>query len=114
MSNYTQTTSFTPKDSLPSGNPAKIIKGADFDAEFSAISAAVATKADSSSISNVNNTSDLNKPISTATQAALDAKQATLVSGTNIKTINSESVLGSGNLTIVGTPDFVLQSQGII
>jgi hypothetical protein len=30
------------------------------------------------------------------------AKQDTLVSGTNIKTINSESLLGSGNLVIEG------------
>lgn len=33
-------------------------------------------------------------------QTALDAKQATLVSGTNIKTINGNSILGSGNLSI--------------
>jgi hypothetical protein len=51
-------------------------------------------------LANVDNTSDLNKPISTATQTALDAKQATLVSATNIKTINGSSVLGSGDLTI--------------
>jgi hypothetical protein len=31
------------------------------------------------------------------------AVQATLVSGTNIKTINSESILGSGNITISGS-----------
>lgn len=51
-------------------------------------------------LGNVDNTSDLNKPISTATQTALDAKQDNLISGTNIKTINGSSVLGSGNLTI--------------
>lgn len=51
-------------------------------------------------LSNVDNTSDVNKPISSATQTALDAKQATLVSGTNIKTINGTSVLGSGDITI--------------
>lgn len=33
----------------------------------------------------------------------LQGKQATLVSGTNIKTINSNSILGSGNLVIEGT-----------
>jgi hypothetical protein len=54
------------------------------------------------SLNNVDNTSDANKPISTATQTALDAKQATLVSGTNIKTINGTSVLGSGDITIGG------------
>lgn len=53
-------------------------------------------------LDNVDNTSDANKPISTATQTALDAKQATLVSGTNIKTINSTSILGSGDITISG------------
>ncbi len=34
--------------------------------------------------------------------ATWNAKQAALVSGTNIKTINGNSVLGSGNLTITG------------
>ncbi|GIQ57179.1 hypothetical protein Flavo103_03150 [Flavobacterium collinsii] len=53
-------------------------------------------------LSNVDNTSDLNKPVSTATQTALNAKQATLVSGTNIKTVNGTSILGSGDITISG------------
>ena len=53
-------------------------------------------------LNNVDNTSDLNKPISTATQTALDTKQDTLVSATNIKTINGQSVLGSGNIEITG------------
>ncbi|CAA9199044.1 NHL repeat-containing protein [Flavobacterium collinsii] len=53
-------------------------------------------------LSNVDNTSDLNKPVSTATQTALNAKQATLVSGTNIKTVNGISVLGSGDISIPG------------
>jgi hypothetical protein len=33
-------------------------------------------------------------------QTALDAKQVTLVSGTNIKTVNSTSLLGSGDIAI--------------
>ena len=33
---------------------------------------------------------------------ALSGKQATLVSGTNLKTINNESLLGSGNISIQG------------
>ena len=49
-------------------------------------------------LGNADNTSDANKPVSTATQTALNAKQATLVSGTNIKTINGNSVLGSGDI----------------
>lgn len=50
MSNYTQTTFFAPKDALLSGNPAKIIFGAQVDPELAAIAAAIATKYDSSSI----------------------------------------------------------------
>jgi hypothetical protein len=53
-------------------------------------------------LGNVDNTADADKPISSATQSALNAKQATLVSGTNIKTINGDSLLGSGNITISG------------
>jgi len=51
-------------------------------------------------LGNVDNTSDANKPVSTATQTALNAKQDTLVSATNIKTINGSSVLGSGDLSV--------------
>jgi hypothetical protein len=47
MSNYTKTTNFTAKDTLPTGNPAKIIKGSDFDTEFDALVTAVASKANS-------------------------------------------------------------------
>jgi hypothetical protein len=49
MSNYTKSTNFTSKDSLPSGDALKIVKGAEFDTEFNAIATAIATKADTSS-----------------------------------------------------------------
>jgi hypothetical protein len=51
-------------------------------------------------LNNVDNTTDANKPVSSATQSALNSKQDTLVSGTNIKTVNGTSVLGSGNIAI--------------
>lgn len=35
----------------------------------------------------------------------IDDKQDTLVSGTNIKTINNQSLLGSGNIDIQGGGD---------
>lgn len=41
--------------------------------------------------------------VTSAIQTQLNAKQATLVSGTNIKTVNSVSLLGSGNIV---TPNF--------
>lgn len=47
MSNYTPATNFTAKDNLITGNPSKLIKGSDIDAELSAIAAAIASKGDS-------------------------------------------------------------------
>lgn len=41
-------------------------------------------------------------PSQNAVFDALASKQATLVSGTNIKTINGDSILGSGNLVVSG------------
>lgn len=51
-------------------------------------------------LGNVDNTSDADKPVSTAQQSALNLKQDVLVSGTDIKTINGNSILGSGNMVI--------------
>ena len=73
----------------------------------SAIEAAVSGKADTSAV-----TEDIAAAVSgkvdTSTfetysgnvETALSGKQDTLVSGTNIKTINNESILGSGDITI--------------
>lgn len=47
MSDYAKTTNFTAKDSLTTGDPEKLILGADFDTEFNAIVTAIATKYDS-------------------------------------------------------------------
>lgn len=46
MADYSKTTNFGVKDGLPSGNPAKIISGGEFDTEFDALQTAIATKAD--------------------------------------------------------------------
>ena len=46
MSNYTKATDFEAKDSLPSGDSAKVVKGTEIEAEFDAISTAIGTKAD--------------------------------------------------------------------
>lgn len=55
-------------------------------------------------LGNVDNTSDLLKPISTATQFALNSlnanKQAVLIPGVNIKTINGASILGQGDIVV--------------
>lgn len=54
--------------------------------------------------------SDTFYPSQKAVKTAVDAKQDTLVSSTNIKTINGNSVLGSGDLTISAGAD-ILQIQ---
>ena len=46
MSNYVKATNFYAKDALLTGDPAKIIKGSEIDAEYNAIATAVGTKAD--------------------------------------------------------------------
>jgi hypothetical protein len=70
MSNYTKTTNFATKDSLPSGNPAKIVKGTEIDAEFNNIAVAVATKADSSTaVTLTGNQTLTNKTLTTPTIA---------------------------------------------
>jgi len=46
MTDYTKTTDFAAKDSLPSGNAGKVIRGTEFETEFDNIAAAIATKID--------------------------------------------------------------------
>jgi hypothetical protein len=58
MANYNKSTNFTAKDGLPSGNPAKIVKGSEIDIELTAVSNAIASKA------------DINSPTFTGTPAA--------------------------------------------
>lgn len=49
MSNYTKSTNFTAKDTLPTGNANKVVRGAELDTEYSAIAVAISTKADTAS-----------------------------------------------------------------
>ena len=65
MANYVKATNFTAKDSLPSGNSGKIIKGAEIDTEYTAIASAVASKA------------DINSPAFTGTPTAPTASSGT-------------------------------------
>lgn len=46
MSNYTKSTNFATKDTLPAGDSNKIVKGTEIDTEFNNIATAVSTKAD--------------------------------------------------------------------
>ena len=66
------------------------------------VTAATATKLDTSVYS----------AYTGSTATAIAAKQDTLVSGTNIKTINNESILGSGNLSVSGLPSVTSSDNG--
>jgi hypothetical protein len=65
MSNYVKATNFAVKDTLSTGNPAKIIKGTEIDTEYNAIASAISSKA------------DLNSPTFTGTPAAATASAGT-------------------------------------
>jgi hypothetical protein len=65
VASYVKATNFTAKDSLPSGNAGKIIKGAEIDTEFTAIASAISSKA------------DLNSPALTGTPTAPTASAGT-------------------------------------
>lgn len=49
MTSYTKTTNFTAKDTLPTGNTSKKVRGAEIDVEFTAIATAVNSKSDTAS-----------------------------------------------------------------
>lgn len=46
MSNYVKATNFATKDTLPTGDSNKIVKGTEIDNEFNAIAGAISSKAD--------------------------------------------------------------------
>ena len=49
MSNYTKSTDFAAKDSLPTGDPSKVIKGTEINTEFANVQVAVNSKSDTAS-----------------------------------------------------------------
>jgi len=60
MSNYNKSTNFAVKDTLTSGDPDKVVSGAEIDNEFNAIASAVTSKADKVSAATANNFAALN------------------------------------------------------
>jgi hypothetical protein len=72
MSNYIKGTNFTVKDTLPSGNASKIIRGAEIDDELTAIASAVSSKADSSNSTLTGTTSVVALTISGAVTGTID------------------------------------------
>ena len=106
MSNYTKTTNFATKDSLPSGNANKIVKGTEIDTEFNNIATAVATKADTAGPTFTGTvtipTADINGGAVDGT--TIGASSASSIVGTTIVANTSISIAGDG-ATVTGIKD---------
>jgi hypothetical protein len=83
MSNYTKSVNFAAKDSLSTGNSAKIVRGTEIDTEFNNIATAISSKADG----------DFTNFSFVETAGVLYIQ----VSGTSVAKIDS-----SGNFTVIG------------
>ena len=79
MSNYNKATNFAVKDTLTSGDPDKVVSGAEIDNEFNSIASAVTSKADKVSSATTDNF------------AALDANGNLKDSGENVDSVGSPS-----------------------
>jgi len=94
MSTYSKATDFSTKDGLSTGDPGKLIKGSEIDAEFVAVEAAVNSKA------------DLNSPTFTGTPSSPTATAGT--SSTQIATtafVTTGITTATGNLGTMSTQD---------
>jgi hypothetical protein len=117
MSDYSKSTNFTTKDTLPTGNAGKIVKGTELDTEFTAISSAIASKADISSPSLLGTPTATTATTGTNTtqiattafvKTAVDTASAAL--GT-MSTQNKTAVDITGG-TIVGITDLTVADGG--
>lgn len=107
MSNYTPATNFAAKDSLPSGDPAKTIRGVEFSTEFNDIATAVSTKADSFSpiFSGTVTVDDINVNNNAAIGGTLDVTGGTTLGST--LSVTGGTILSS---TLGVTGDVTLES----
>ena len=99
MANYTKSTDFAAKDTLPGGDSNKVVRGTEFETEFDAISAAIATKADTAGPTFTG----------TATFATLNATTIDLNGGALDNVVIGASTAAAGSftdLTANGTINF--------
>jgi hypothetical protein len=99
MSNYSPTTPFAPKDTLPPLDPNKQLRGQEFDTEFDNISLAVNTKVEKSNGVHTGVTTvadlDVTTNIDTATLTATGAVTADSVAATGA--VTADSFAGDGS-----------------
>jgi hypothetical protein len=120
MSNYTKATNFATKDTLPTGDSGKIVKGTEIDSEFNAIASSISSKADTASptftgtpaaptASSGSNTTQIATTAfvkaavdtatgSLATMASQDADDVDITGGTITGTTVNGNVVGSNSV----------------
>jgi len=103
MSNYNKSTNFAIKDTLTSGDPDKVVSGAEIDNEFNAVASAVTSKADKVAAATTDNL------------AGLDANGNLKDSGDSVTSIVSQAALPSGSVTMfaaTSAPSGFLECDG--
>jgi hypothetical protein len=93
MADYSKATNFTAKDTLPTGNAGKIIKGTEIDTEFTAIASAIASK------------SNINSPTFTGTPAV-----PTATAGSNTTQVASTAFV-KGEITALSLGNMSTQAK---
>ena len=86
MANYTKATNFASKDTLTTGDPAKIVKGTELDDEFNGIATAVNSKAD------INNTSLTGSPLAPTASAGTATTQIATTAFVNAERTNTATL----------------------
>ena len=124
MSNYTKTTNFAIKDSLPSGSAGKIIKGTEINTEFDNIATAISSKIDMVTPGPSGNvlTSDGTTWSSTAPAVSLSATQTftalqTFSGSTSVaatKLTNAKEVATISATAATGTINYDITTQSVL
>ena len=118
MTDYTKTTDFAAKDSLPSGDSGKIIKGLEFETEFDNIATAIATKSNIASPTFTGTTTiptvDINggaiDAVTLGTNSAVTEAQVDNIN-INGNTISSSDTNGNVNISPNGTGTVVINTD---
>ena len=134
MSDYIKATNFTSKDTLPTGNAGKIVKGTEIDTEFTAIASAIASKADlyspiltgvpvaptataGSSTTQIANTLYTDTAVTNERTSTVTLTNKTLTSPTiNTPTISGGTITGITDLTVAdgGTGSSTLAANSVL
>jgi hypothetical protein len=111
MTDYTKTTNFTAKDSLTTGDPNKLVVGADFDTEFDNLATHIATKEDSANKSSASGYAGLDGS-SLVNDAELPSASATVRGVAELAT-DAEVNTGTDTARIV-TPAGLAQATSLL